>query len=378
LIFGLRVFELLFGGKASKVARRQIQTECDAQNETGADPEFIRQDTYDQWRNFEMLEYYLMHPRTLRTQTLFQLDEALQGELLKRYYSLDDDFVRELLGRRLRRRMRKELSEIAAHVKIKSKSAVRQFDNLLRVKKRLQNFPHRSATAVSSSSERALSDFVQRHFLIGRELASKYARIVFLLCHRLDVKRRLARLSYAEIDALANILMCKWIGTANGEVACSSSDVVALSLDAKFLAALRDLKTLLSDRTYLSLYKKSIKPALNRTAAFESSNKSASRLRLTPLLKTLLTLGAGLGQPKEFKDFFVDLVDKVGVPLKQLNLSRTDIQTLCDVLTQGFVAFLDTHAHSFEVQGPTSQYLVAWTRFLQAIRDCLVILYDHI
>jgi hypothetical protein len=354
-----------------------LETQYDSQSGTVLQ-EFIRRDTYDQWRNFGLLEYYLMHPRSLRTQTLFQLDDTLQLELLKRYYSLDDDFVRELLGRRLRRRMRKELEEIAEHVKVKLKSAMRQFNNLLRVKKRLQSLQRRTTNTIISTTNatNSLSSLIQHHFLIDRELASKYIRIVFLLYHRLDVRKRLNVLSYAEIDALVNILMCKWIGTANGEAANSSSEVPTLTLDSKFLTALRDLKNLFNDRIYLSLYKKNVKLALERINEGAVTHKIPNP-RYTSLLKTLITLGAGLGQAKEFKDFFVDVVDKIGQPLKQLNFTRTDMRSLCDVLVQSFSSFLDTHAHSSELQGQTVTYLFAWTRFLQALRDCLTIVYDY-
>lgn len=359
--------------KASKAAQRLLETQYDVENETILQ-EFIRRDTYDQWRNFGLLEYYLMHPRSLRAQTLFQLDDALQLELLKRYYSLDDDFVRELLGRRLRRRMRKELEEIAERVKVKPKSAIRQFNNLLRIKKRLQSLQRRTN---STNTMNSLSSLIQHHFLIDRELASKYIRIVFLLYHRLDVKKRLSALSYAEIDALANTLMCKWIGTANGEAANSSSEVPTLTLDTKFLTALRDLKNLFNNRIYLSLYKKNVKLALERINEGATTHKTPTP-RYTSLLKTLITLGAGLGQAKEFKDFFVDVVDKIGQPLKQLNFTRIDMQSLCDVLVQSFSSFLDTHAHSSELQGQTATYLFAWTRFLHVLRDCLTNVYDYI
>jgi hypothetical protein len=205
-------------------------------------------------------------------------------------------------------------------------------------------------------------------------------RILFLSHHRLDVKKRLSHLNYKSIDELAEILMCKWIGNAKGEVAHQVSEVVTLHLDrSHFLDPLRELKTtLFSDRTYLSLYKQSIKSTFESTNAIQPQHKSNMQERLSTLRKNLISIGTGLAQPKELKNFFVDLVDKIIVPLKHLDLTLSEAQAVCDMFVQSFASFLETHAHSSSLQSSPEVYRSAWTRFLEAIRECLIIIYEHI
>lgn len=58
-----------------------------------------------------------------------------------RYYSLDDVVARELLGKKLSSRYRKDLDELAEKTGVKLKSCCRQFDNVKRIFKMVEDLP---------------------------------------------------------------------------------------------------------------------------------------------------------------------------------------------------------------------------------------------
>lgn len=53
--------------------------------------------------------------------------------MIFRYYSLDDSVSRELLGKKLSSRHRKDLDEVSERTSVRLKSCRRQFDNIKRI-----------------------------------------------------------------------------------------------------------------------------------------------------------------------------------------------------------------------------------------------------
>ncbi len=49
------------------------------------DSELVVRDVLDQYRNFLMLEHYLMHPKSLSQQVLFNIEPSIQQEILNQY-----------------------------------------------------------------------------------------------------------------------------------------------------------------------------------------------------------------------------------------------------------------------------------------------------
>ena len=53
----------------------------------------------------------------MTTTLVWQLDTMTQNDLISRYYALDDQVARELLGKKLSGRLRKDLDEIREAIK---------------------------------------------------------------------------------------------------------------------------------------------------------------------------------------------------------------------------------------------------------------------
>ncbi len=100
----------------------------------------LRTRVISQFRNFELLENYLHQPRVLQTQTLFPLQPETCRFLVHSFYSFDERVVRELVGKKLNSRTRKDLSEVVEKTRIPIEACRRMFDNLKRIVKKCEDY----------------------------------------------------------------------------------------------------------------------------------------------------------------------------------------------------------------------------------------------
>lgn len=107
----------------------------------GVTQEMLVSDINDHYRLFAMLENLLMTVGTFSEQLLFQMTPETQDRLLETYYSLDSNLCRELLGRKLSSRLRKDLDELSEKTGTHLKSCRRQFDNIKRIFKTIEDMP---------------------------------------------------------------------------------------------------------------------------------------------------------------------------------------------------------------------------------------------
>eukprot|EP01137_Pigoraptor_chileana_P014804 Opistho-2@69936 len=119
----------------------------------------IHSDTIDQYQVFAMLEHYLKHPQQLASQSLVPLGSDLQHMLIERYFDFDEAVMRELLGKKLTAGLRKVLDDVSERSKINLQSCRRQFDNLKRIYKAVED------------TEGGLAENVQNAFLLSRDMS---------------------------------------------------------------------------------------------------------------------------------------------------------------------------------------------------------------
>lgn len=126
--------------------------------------ELIASDVLDHYRTYSLLERLLHVPSKLSEQPSFQLEPQSRSLLIEkyvpiiillftiyliynrnyvftRYYSIDDAVARELLGKKLSSRHRKDLDEVAERTGVRIKSCRRQFDNVKRIFKTVEEMP---------------------------------------------------------------------------------------------------------------------------------------------------------------------------------------------------------------------------------------------
>nr|XP_045011541.1 acidic fibroblast growth factor intracellular-binding protein isoform X3 [Jaculus jaculus] len=222
--------------------------------QTGATAGVLQSDTMDHYRTFHMLERLLHAPPKLLHQLIFQIPPSRQALLIERYYTFDEAFVREVLGKKLSKGTKKDLDDISTKTGITLKSCRRQFDNFKRVFK------------VVEEMRGSLVDNIQQHFLLSDRLARDYAAIVFFANNRFETgKKKLQYLSFGDFAFCAELMIQNWTLGAVGEAPTdpdSQVDDMDVDLDKEFLQDLKELKVLVADKDLLDLHKSLVCTAL--------------------------------------------------------------------------------------------------------------------
>lgn len=270
----------------------------------GVTQEHLVSDLKDNYRLFSMLENLLLATGKLSEQMCFQVDNSSKRKWVERYYSLDNVLCRELLGKKLSSRLKKDLDEISDKTGIHLNSCRRQFDNIKRISKSIEELPGCFVHNISTQ------------FNLPRSLAEKYATLVFINSFRIEVnKRRLNYLNFQDLMTASLILIDKWMDVDSSYEPC---------LDREFLSSLRELK-ILNERE-----KEHRNIVLQQITNNEISSKSYLEIEnnFKLLTRNILNIAQGLYNNKEIKDFFVHVVEKIVEPLKGMQLSKEEVNHL--------------------------------------------------
>lgn len=161
---------------------------------------------------------------------------------------MDDSVAREILGKKLSSRYRKDLDEVADRTGIRLKSCRRQFDNVKRIFKCVEELPG------------SVTNNIKQHFLLPDELARKYSVIVFIACLRFETaKRRLQYLDFSDFFECAQAIMTYWTYTYQH----SGPEYYDTEMDREFLLDLREVRSLLDKEKEIKQYVALIYQELN-------------------------------------------------------------------------------------------------------------------
>ncbi|GAB6029329.1 hypothetical protein CHUAL_005096 [Chamberlinius hualienensis] len=317
--------------------------------ETGATIELLMSDTLVHYRTFQMLERMMQYPNKFSEQLVFQIDPKTQRHLIEKYYELDHSVVREVLGRKLSTRFRKDLDEVSDKTNVSVKSCRRQFDNIKRVFKAVEDLRGR------------LVHNIRNHFLISETLAKKYAAIVFITNNRFETgKRKLHYLTFDDFLHCATEMISKWSGHSN----CRQDDSDA-DLDRECLQEFRILKILtekdiLEDHKILVCIRLKDKLSDRMFAEMESNFKNISR--------TLVNIACGLNHSRESRDIFVDFLEKFIEPCKQAKWTKGDMSTF-------FTIYMEA-VHDLDIVKNSSQLKEVWDRYITTASSCILCMFS--
>merc|ERR1712062_274218 len=104
-----------------------------------ASQDIIVSDFNDNWRLFSTLENALLSSSSGHETPLQLLDSTTKKRVIESYHSLDPGFSREILGRKLNSELRKDLDEVSEKTGILVRSCRRQFDNIKKVFKAVED-----------------------------------------------------------------------------------------------------------------------------------------------------------------------------------------------------------------------------------------------
>lgn len=308
--------------------------------------DIVNSDVLDHYRNYSSLEKYLQTPSMLSEQPTFQLGPDASTLLIQKYYSLDDYVAREILGKKLTSRYRKDLDEVADKTGVRLKSCRRQFDNIKRIYKAVEEVPGN------------VSHNIKQTFLLSDELARKYATIVFINCIRFETgKRKLQYLHFSDFYECALSIMSFWTYTYQH----SGPEYNDTEMDKEYLLDLRELRSLLDKEREIKVYveyKNIIRIIFNllfHIVILYNHNllNSFSRIlliRLKPQVlerhyqeldlnfrsywRSLITIACNLHRTRELRGIFLELSEKLLDPWRQNNWSADQVQLFLQVITQ--------------------------------------------
>lgn len=148
-------------------------------------------DIEDQYRCFEVLEHYLMQPYLLKSQSLCTVAPDLQAQMIEKYWSLDDSFIRELLNRKLNTKGRKDLEDASESTGLHLRSVTRQFDNVKRIYAAYEDTTNLSSNAYQ---------FIHKTYMISPNLSKKYTCLIYLMDSKFNLtsKKRLTKVPYSK------------------------------------------------------------------------------------------------------------------------------------------------------------------------------------
>ncbi|CAM9157835.1 unnamed protein product [Hapterophycus canaliculatus] len=366
----------------------------------------FEKDTADAYRVFHTMEHFLRQPEHLRGQLQVQLGDATQAWMVERYHELDDSVLREILGKKITSKTRKDLDDVSELTNVPLRSCHRQYDNIQRLLGNLEDsvvLPH-----ISVAKE------VRDKLGLPLWLAAKYTAIIFLLHVRFQaskglqrVKRTTAHMTAYDLCWSGMGMLNYWVGDGKylgayearfgkleeaeakradietrgnptGDAEARRQDwqnemqqglltVHGLEFDKKWIRLLRVIKTQLfgDHRSNLFDFLRQRTMADLQAKGLPLTTYDAISQSFRPTVKALASIGSGLSMSKEYRDVFEDLIEKVGNPLRDAGLRLDDTVAFLEALVRGFC-----RACPLDAAGIESQMVDAWRRYIFGVRMC--------
>ncbi|XP_071963646.1 acidic fibroblast growth factor intracellular-binding protein-like [Antedon mediterranea] len=341
------VFRLWLEGKAVTEASRLTSGKF-----VNVKLQYIISDIEDNYRNFMAIEKYLRNPLSLSHQVMFQIPHKTQEFLIQEYYSLNSSVAREILGKKLSSRHRKDLDEVSEKTDVTLKSCRRQYDNFKRVFKAVED--------MQGSMVKNITD----NFLLSKELAKKYAAIVFFANNRFETgKKRLAFVTFDDFVYCADKMMNNWtVGSASS---LAKEDLDA-DFDRNFLQDLRELK-ILGEKECSEQHKGLVRETLKgKVSDLVLSQVDAEFRNLT---KGIINIGSNMIHSKDLRDFFLDVVEKIIESCKQDGWSAKDMAAFLNAYNNN-CKFLDSFRRQQRLQ-PVQE------RYMDTLTSCILKMYHN-
>jgi len=304
--------------------------------------DIIVSDIENNWRLFSMLETTFTN--TCQTAPL-QLCACDKRRAIESYHSLDPTFCREIFGRKLNSKLRKDLDEVADKTNILVRSCRRQFDNIKKISK-----------AVEDGSPKNYIGIISRDFLLSKSLAEKYAALVFAAAFRLELgKKKLSFLTFDQVKIVCLTMVNDW-----GD----KEEVQEPTLDKEFLSSLRDLKILL-DRE--KEHRNAVVNRLKKDEIAQGSVLSDLENNFKQLTRSIVSLAGTLSSQKDVKDIFVHLVERPIETFRAVGLSKASV----DVFLKAYEDVVMDNTLMLE-----NEHKILVGRFVKTIRTMILSIYE--
>ncbi|KAM7535813.1 hypothetical protein Aperf_G00000102834 [Anoplocephala perfoliata] len=347
-MFNEELFEFWIEGLSIDEVAHKLQSQPDVEV-FNLSLDILMSSVADQYAQFTLLESEMAHPDVFITySSTFIVDWKLRRRIVERYYSLNDSLCRELLGSKLSARFRRDLSDIAERCGLRLRSVRRQFENLRRVSRFVEDTPGH------------LCDIIRRSFCLAQPLAEVYSAMIFLSVNRFETSKRcFSGATFADFTYCADQLMTYW--TTSDSTGSKLDSPLDLDLDFEFCAELKSLKLIVEKQTYLERHKSLVIRQISSSVS--ESCLHWIELNFKTLSKAITTIATGLSHAKEVRDLFLDIVEKV-----------IEVVVSAQWTYQEFSNFLTSFDEALRILPPakSSSFQRSWVRFFAPFKSiCL-------
>eukprot|EP00834_Sanchytrium_tribonematis_P004343 NODE_208_length_12861_cov_0.800972.p5 type:complete len:373 gc:universal NODE_208_length_12861_cov_0.800972:3303-2185(-) len=248
----------------------------------------------EQFRLYNYMEPILKNPSYFIATDLLNITANAKIIIVQTYYQLNDAYVRELLGKKLTSRTKKEMDEITLNEK--------QFNNIKFVVKRIEEM---------QPGERGIQ-ILTSEFCFQQELAVQYCHVAFLCIHRMEcLHKKLRNLSFQDIMFCTGWMMSAW----QPSILDPTDDI-----EIYFAKDLKSLRLVMMTKEGYEAFKSSLIEKLDFSITQPNNFRN--------MIRNLIYIGCMLNQSKFFRLFFHDLVNKVVDVLLTLKLSMSQLEQL--------------------------------------------------
>lgn len=276
-----------------------------------------------QFRFFDKMKYLLNDPQTFETSPLtYNIPPSIKRIMIEKYFSFDEIIMREIIGRKLNPKMRKELEEIKEKTKKSLSSCQRQFENILKISKEIRE---------EENSKIDVPLFIKKEFLLSETTTNRYCRILFLCHFQMDtIKKRLKDISFEDYEFYSQQMIRFWT---------DSKDIFKITLD---FHQFKDLKNILSTKEKLE----ELKSVVLNPKSFKSYDLLSKNF--IPLFKALLNVACNL--QKDISDFFADIIDEFIDPFAKLKIKEDESRQFFQNLSVGLskIKKLNNYSQNWE------------------------------
>lgn len=272
----------------------------------------------------------------------------VREKYVKLFFIQDKSVLRELLGKKLSAKERRDLDETSTKTGIPLFACRRMFDNLRDILE--------SVREMQRDLDLSLSELIANQFHFDEDVSKTYAIGVFSCHHQFTIGSRTAwfkDLQYDDLEFCLETIMLHWTRQEN-------KDPLQIDLD---LILLKEIRQYLF--THFSKIDQLVKGTIS-TMKINSKNTKLTHKNLKPIVKNLIWVCGKLNQKKEFRDFLIDICEKFGdLCVEEMNLNADDIYQLCERLIAVFPSILDKKIVNHE------RLIHTWTLFVIVVRNCL-------
>ena len=313
------------------------------------------QEVQEQYILFQSLEQFLRSPLLLNTPMLCSLSPKIKEELIESYYEFDKEVMREILGKKMSTKLRKDMDDVSEKTGISLRSCQRQFDNVKNILKNHEDM------------ESGLTDVLTKHYVFSDSLVTKYYPLISIFIIRFETtKKRLLYLTFDDIIICTEYIFESWRSVTDIHLA-AEKHVDVDEIDRNFLQELRDMRSIALEKDFQDLHKSLVLSRVEQqvcTLHFAKSVDANFRI----ISRNLFTLGAGLSQSKDFRDFFNDVVEKLIEPIKQFEWSQKELDVLLTAVINSWGDLKDDELH-------IRKFDAVYIRYMEVMKKCILQMY---